>query len=262
MIARNTRADVNVIGLVGERGREVREFLEKNLGEEGLAKSIVVVATSDTHPLIRMRAAYLATTIAEYFRDLGKDVLLMVDSLTRFAMAQREVGLSIGEPPTTKGYTPSVFSLMPKLLERVGALEGRGSITGIYTVLVEGNDFDEPIADAARSILDGHICLSRLLAAKNHYPAVDVLESISRVMTDIVDEAHKKKANEILNVLATYKKAEDLINIGAYVDGSNQEIDRAIKMIDKVNAFLVQRVDERMSFEKSYRDLMDIFEDK
>jgi flagellum-specific ATP synthase len=177
MIAKNTQADVNVIGLIGERGREVREFLEKNLGKKGLERSVVVVATSDTHPIIRMRAAYVATSIAEYFRDQGNDVLLMVDSLTRFAMAQREVGLSVGEPPTTKGYTPSVFSLMPKLLERVGAVEGKGSITGLYTILVEGDDFDEPIADAARSILDGHVVLSRLLAAKNHYPAVDVLKA-------------------------------------------------------------------------------------
>jgi flagellum-specific ATP synthase len=244
---------------VGERGREVREFIEKNLGEEGLAKSVVVVATSDTHPLIRMRAAYMATAISEYFRDLGKDVLLMVDSLTRFAMAQREVGLSIGEPPTTKGYTPSVFSLMPKLLERVGALEGRGSITGIYTVLVEGNDFDEPIADAARSILDGHICLSRLLAAKNHYPAVDVLNSISRVMTDVVDDEQKRRANDVLNVIATHKKAEDLINIGAYVDGSNREIDYAVKMIDKVNAYLKQHMGEQITFADSRRELLSLF---
>ncbi len=260
MIARNTKADVNVIGLIGERGREVREFLEKNLGEEGLARSVVVVATSDTHPLVRMRAAYMATAIAEYFRDLGKDVLLMVDSLTRFAMAQREVGLSIGEPPTTKGYTPSVFSLMPKLLERVGALEGRGSITGIYTVLVEGGDFDEPIADAARSILDGHISLSRQLAAKNHYPAVDVLNSISRVMVDVVDQEHRRKANEILNIIATYKKAEDLINIGAYVDGSNPEIDYALKMIGKVNVFLKQDMGEQICFADSHRELLALFE--
>ncbi|HRT69815.1 MAG TPA: flagellar protein export ATPase FliI [Syntrophales bacterium] len=260
MIARNTKADVNVIGLIGERGREVREFLEKNLGKEGLARSVVIVATSDTHPLIRMRAAYLATTIAEYFRDLGKDVLLMVDSLTRFAMAQREVGLSVGEPPTTKGYTPSVFSMMPKLLERAGTLEGRGSITGIYTVLVEGGDFDEPIADAARSILDGHISLSRRLAARNHYPAVDVLNSISRVMVDVVDAEHKAKANDVLNIVATYSNAEDLINIGAYVDGSNPEIDHALRMIGKVNAFLKQGIEERVAFEDSRRELFALFE--
>ncbi|HYA14576.1 MAG TPA: flagellar protein export ATPase FliI [Syntrophales bacterium] len=260
MMAKNTRADVNVIGLIGERGREVREFLEKNLGKEGLDRSVVVVATSDTHPIIRMRAAYVATSIAEYFRDQGNDVLLMVDSLTRFAMAQREVGLSIGEPPTTKGYTPSVFSLMPKLLERVGAVEGKGSITGLYAILVEGNDFDEPIADAARSILDGHIVLSRELAAKNHYPAVDVLNSISRVMIDIVDDEHKGKAGHILNVLATYKKAEDLINIGAYVKGSNREVDFAIEMIGRVNTFLMQAIDEKVSFPDSRRDLVTLLE--
>ncbi len=260
MMAKNTRADVNVIGLIGERGREVREFLEKNLGKEGLDRSVVVVATSDTHPIIRMRAAYVATSIAEYFRDQGSDVLLMVDSLTRFAMAQREVGLSIGEPPTTKGYTPSVFSLMPKLLERVGAVEGKGSITGLYAVLVEGNDFDEPIADAARSILDGHIVLSRDLATKNHYPAVDVLSSISRVMIDIVDDEHKGKAGHILNILATYKKAEDLINIGAYVKGSNREVDFAIEMIGRVNTFLMQAIDEKVSFAESRRDLFTLLE--
>jgi flagellum-specific ATP synthase len=260
MMAKNTRADVNVIGLIGERGREVREFLEKNLGKEGLDRSVVVVATSDTHPIIRMRAAYVATAIAEYFRDQGNDVLLMVDSLTRFAMAQREVGLSIGEPPTTKGYTPSVFSLMPKLLERVGAVEGKGSITGLYAILVEGNDFDEPIADAARSILDGHIVLSRDLATKNHYPAVDVLNSISRVMIDVVDDEHKGKAGHILNILATYKKAEDLINIGAYVKGSNREVDFAIEMIGRVNTFLMQAIDEKVSFAESRRDLFTLLE--
>lgn len=260
MMAKNTRADVNVIGLIGERGREVREFLEKNLGKEGLERSVVVVATSDTHPIIRMRAAYVATSIAEYFRDQGSNVLLMVDSLTRFAMAQREVGLSIGEPPTTKGYTPSVFSLMPRLLERVGAVEGKGSVTGLYTILVEGGDFDEPIADAARSILDGHIVLSRLLASKNHYPAVDVLNSISRVMIDVVDDEHKGKAGHISNILATYRKAEDLINIGAYVKGSNREIDYAIEMVDKINVFLRQGIDEKVSFEESRRDMFALFE--
>lgn len=237
MMARHTQADINVIGLIGERGREVREFLEKDLGPEGLSRSVVVVATSDTHPLIRMRAAYVATTLSEYFRDRGKDVLLMIDSLTRFAMAQREVGLSIGEPPTTKGYTPSVFSLLPKLLERVGTIEGKGSVTGLYTVLVEGGDFDEPIADSARSILDGHICLSRQLAVKNHYPAVDILASISRVMRDVVDSEHARRANDVMNITATYRKAEDLINIGAYVEGSNPEIDQARRMIEKVNRF-------------------------
>jgi len=256
MIARNTRADVSVIGLVGERGREVREFVENSLGEEGLARSVVVAATSDMHPLIRMRAAYVATAISEYFRDQGMDVLLMVDSLTRFAMAQREVGLSIGEPPTTKGYTPSVFSLMPKLLERAGSVEGSGSITGLYTVLVEGDDFNEPIADAARSILDGHITLSRELASKNQYPAIDALESISRLMIDLVDDKHRKRANDIINTVAIYKKAEDLINIGAYVEGSNPEIDNAIKMTGRINSFLRQDIEEKIGFEESREQLL------
>ena len=260
MIARNTKADINVIGLVGERGREVREFIENDLGKEGLARSVVVVATSDIHPLIRMRAAYVATAISEYFRDQGMEVLLMVDSLTRFAMAQREIGLSIGEPPTAKGYTPSVFSIMPKLLERAGNLEGSGSITGLYTVLVEGDDFNEPIADAARSILDGHITLTRSLAARNHYPAIDVLQSISRLMIDIVNEKHRKIANDVLNIVSTYRKAEDLINIGAYVEGSNPGIDNAIRMIDKVNSFLRQDIDEKISFEESEKQLFALFD--
>lgn len=260
MIARNTKSDINVIGLVGERGREVREFIENDLGREGLARSVVVVATSDMHPLIRMRAAYVATAISEYFRDQGMKVLLMVDSLTRFAMAQREIGLSVGEPPTAKGYTPSVFSIMPKLLERAGNIEDSGSITGLYTVLVEGDDFNEPIADAARSILDGHITLDRSLAARNHYPAIDVLGSISRLMIDIVDEKHRKMANKVLNIVSTYRKAEDLINIGAYVDGSNSEIDNAIKMIDKVNLFLRQDINEKISFEESKEQLLALFD--
>ncbi|HNS56694.1 MAG TPA: flagellar protein export ATPase FliI [Smithellaceae bacterium] len=258
MIALNTKADVNVIGLIGERGREVREFLEKNLGEEGLKRSVVVVAASDMHPLVRMRAAYVATAVSEYFRDQGNDVLLMVDSLTRFAMAQREIGLSVGEPPTTKGYTPSVFSLLPKLLERSGIVEGVGSITGLYTVLVEGDDFNEPISDAARSILDGHISLSRSLAHNNHYPAIDVLQSISRVMADIVDKEQKNKAGELLNIVATYKKAEDLINIGAYVQGSNPGIDYAVKMIDQVNAFLRQNTGERVDFASAKTQLLEL----
>ncbi|NTW76841.1 MAG: flagellar protein export ATPase FliI [Syntrophaceae bacterium] len=261
MIALNTKADVNVIGLIGERGREVREFLEKNLGEEGLKRSVVVVAASDMHPLVRMRAAYVATAVSEYFRDQGNDVLLMVDSLTRFAMAQREIGLSVGEPPTTKGYTPSVFSLLPKLLERSGIVEGVGSITGLYTVLVEGDDFNEPISDAARSILDGHISLSRSLAHNNHYPAIDVLQSISRVMVDIVDKEQKNKAAELLNVVATYKKAEDLINIGAYVQGSNPGIDHAVKMIDEVNAFLRQNIGERIDFESAKIQLLELLKE-
>jgi flagellum-specific ATP synthase len=259
MMARNTNADVNVIGLIGERGREVREFLEKNLGQKGLARSVVVVAGSDMHPLIRMRAAYVATSISEYFRDLGKDVLLMVDSLTRFAMAQREIGLSVGEPPAAKGYTPSVFSLLPKLLERSGIMEERGSITGLYTILVEGDDFNEPIADAARSILDGHVVLTRELASKNHYPAIDVLQSVSRVMLDIVDDEHRQMARRIIQILATYKKAEDLINIGAYVQGSNPEIDYAVTMIDRVNGFLRQEIDEKIDFNHTINQMRAIF---
>jgi flagellum-specific ATP synthase len=258
-IAKYSHADVIVIGLIGERGREVREFLEKNLGQEGMARSIVVVATSDTHPLVRMRAAYAATAIAEYFRDKGQDVLLLVDSLTRFAMAQREVGLSVGEPPTTKGYTPSVFSLMPKLLERSGALEGSGSITGLYTVLVEGDDFNEPVSDTARSILDGHIMLTRDLASRGHFPAIDVLKSISRVMPDIVAKELTDAARLVQQILSVYGKAEDLINIGAYVDGSNPEIDYAISMIGKVNAFLKQGMDEQVGFDDSQRDLLGLF---
>ncbi|MDQ5988341.1 MAG: Flagellum-specific ATP synthase [Syntrophus sp. SKADARSKE-3] len=260
MMAKNTNANVNVIGLIGERGREVRDFLEKNLGEEGLAKSVVVVSASDQHPLIRMRAAYVATAVSEYFRDRGFDVLLMVDSLTRFAMAQREVGLSVGEPPATKGYTPSVFSLLPKLLERAGSMEDSGSITGLYTILVEGDDFNEPVSDTTRAILDGHITLSRILANRNHYPAVDVLESISRVMIDIVDEEQRIKANRLLNIMATHKRAEDLINIGAYVKGSNAEIDYAIKMIERVNVFLKQAINEKVDFDQSYRALIDLFQ--
>ena len=260
MIARNTNADVNVIGLIGERGREVREFLEKNLGEEGLARSVVVVAGSDMHPLIRMRAAYVATSISEYFRDKGKDVLLMVDSLTRFAMAQREIGLSVGEPPATKGYTPSVFSLLPRLLERSGKLEAGGSITGLYTILVEGDDFNEPISDSARSILDGHISLTRELANKNHYPAIDVLQSVSRVMVDIIDEGHRQMVGKIVNILASYRKAEDLINIGAYVHGSNPEIDYAIAMIDRVNCFLKQDINEKIDFQQTKLQMQTLFE--
>ena len=260
MMAKNTDAHVNVIGLIGERGREVREFLEKNLGEAGLQKSVVVVAASDMHPLIRTRAAYLATAIAEYFRDQGQDVLLMIDSLTRLAMALREIGLSVGEPPTTKGYTPSVFSVLPRLLERAGIIEGGGSITGLYTILVEGDDFNEPISDSARSILDGHIALSRHLANQNHYPAVDILGSISRVMVDIVDEEHRKMANEVIHIMATYRKAEDLINIGAYVAGSNPDIDHAIKMMPRVNAFLRQGMEEKVSFRQTREELQRLFQ--
>lgn len=258
-MAKYSRADINVIGLIGERGREVREFLEKNLGPEGMSRSVVIVATSDTHPLVRMRAAYTATAIAEYFRDQGQDVLLMVDSLTRFAMAQREVGLSVGEPPTTRGYTPSVFSLMPKLLERSGTLEGAGSITGLYTILVEGDDFNEPVSDTARSILDGHIMLTRDLAATGHFPAIDVLRSISRVMPDLVDKELLETARFVQQILSVYRKAEDLINIGAYVKGSNPEIDYAIQMIGLINGFLRQGMDEHVSMEESHKALLKLF---
>ena len=260
MFARNTKADINVIALIGERGREVREFIERDLGEEGLKRSVVIVATSDKPALIRKKAAKAATAIAEYFRDQGKDVLLMMDSLTRFSMAQREIGLASGEPPVSRGYPPSVYSEMPKLLERAGCSE-KGSITGLYTVLVDGDDFNEPITDTARSILDGHIVLSRKLGHKNHYPAIDVLQSISRVMSSIVDKEHKVAAAKLKNVLATYQDAEDLINIGAYKSGSNEDIDYAISKIKEVNAFLKQDVDEKHSFESEIEMLKEIFKE-
>lgn len=260
MFARNTKADINVIGLIGERGREVREFLERDLGEEGMKRSVVVVATSDKPALIRKKAAKTATAIAEYFRDQGKDVLLMMDSLTRFSMAQREIGLASGEPPVSRGYPPSVYSEMPKLLERAGNSE-KGSITGLYTVLVDGDDFNEPITDTARGILDGHIMLTRKMANKNHYPAIDVLQSISRVMSSIVMAEHKNAAGKLKNVLATYMEAEDLINIGAYKNGSNKDIDYAISKIDAVNGFLRQNVDEKVDFDLIVNNLANLFED-
>lgn len=260
MFARNTKADINVIALIGERGREVREFIERDLGEEGMKRSVVVVATSDKPALIRNKAAKTATAIAEYFRDQGKDVLLMMDSLTRFSMAQREIGLASGEPPVTRGYPPSVYSEMPKLLERAGMAE-KGSITGLYTVLVDGDDFNEPITDTARSILDGHIMLSRKLGHKNHYPAIDVLQSISRCMSQIATKEHKKMAGRLKNVLATYNEAEDLINIGAYKKGSNKNIDYAVSKIDAVNAFLMQQTDEKFTFEEEIQMLNEIFAD-
>ena len=260
MFARNTKADINVIALIGERGREVREFIERDLGEEGMKRSVLVVATSDKPALIRNKAAKTATAIAEYFRDQGKDVLLMMDSLTRFSMAQREIGLASGEPPVTRGYPPSVYSEMPKLLERAG-MSDKGSITGLYTVLVDGDDFNEPITDTARSILDGHIMLSRKLGQKNHYPAIDVLQSISRCMSQIVDKKHKQMAGRLKNVLATYTEAEDLINIGAYKNGSNKNIDYAIYKIDAVNKFLMQQTDEKFDFEDEIIQLSDIFSD-
>lgn len=249
MIARNTKADINVIALIGERGREVREFIEKDLKEEGLARSVVIVATSDQPALVRLKGALLATAVAEYFRDQGKDVLLLMDSLTRFAMAQREIGLAIGEPPVSRGYTPSVFAVLPKLLERAGNSE-KGSITGLYTVLVDGDDLTEPVTDTARGILDGHIVLSRALANKNQYPAIDVLASISRVMSDIITDEHKAIARDIKKVMAVYKEAEDLINIGAYVRGSNEKIDYAISVIDRILGFLEQQTEEKFTFEE------------
>ncbi len=259
MIARNTNADINVITLIGERGREVREFIEKDLGEEGLKKSVVIVATSDKSALIRMKGAFIGTTIAEFFRDLGKDVVLMMDSVTRFAMAQREIGLTIGEPPTTKGYTPSVFAILPKLLERAGSTD-KGSITGFYTVLVDGDDMTEPIADAARSILDGHVVLSRKLANKGQFPAVDPLQSVSRVMPDVVTRDHRKRASVFNEILATYNEAEDLINIGAYVKGSNPQIDHALSKIKFLRSFLKQDMNEKALYEETINRLNEIIE--
>jgi flagellum-specific ATP synthase len=254
MIARNTNADVNIIVLVGERGREVREFIEKDLGEEGLKRSVVIVSTSDTPALLRIKAALIGTTIAEYFRDLGKDVVLMMDSVTRFAMAQREIGLTIGEPPTTKGYTPSVFAILPKLLERAGSSR-TGSITGFYTVLVDGDDFTEPIADAVRSILDGHIVLSRKLANRGQFPAIDPLASVSRIMPDIVSPDHYRRAATFNEILATYSEAEDLINIGAYVKGSNPQIDHALTKINALRSFLKQDMKEKAEFNETIEKL-------
>ena len=259
MIARNTSGDVNVIALIGERGREVREFIEKDLGEDGLKRSVVVVATSDEPALMRIKSAWVATAIAEYFRDQGLNVLLMMDSITRWCMAQREVGLATGEPPTTRGYTPSVFSNLPKLLERAGKAS-TGSITGIYTVLVEGDDMDEPIADAARGILDGHIVLSRDLAQMGHYPSIDILASVSRLMPTVVSREHIAVAQEMRSLLATYKKAEDLVNIGAYVQGSNPAIDRSLEYIQAINSFLKQGVDECVSFDNVIAEMNGIFE--
>lgn len=260
MFARNTRADINVIALIGERGREVREFIERDLGEEGMKRSVVVVATSDKPALIRKKAAMTATAVAEYFRDQGRDVLLMMDNLTRFSMAQREIGLASGEPPVSRGYPPSVYSEMPKLLERAGRSD-KGSITGLYAVLVDGDDFNEPISDTARGILDGHIVLSRKLGHRNHYPAIDILESISRVMSTVASKEHKTYSGMLKNVLATYTEAEDLINIGAYKNGSNKNIDYAIEKIDAVNAYLMQDTQEKFEFEEEIALLKKIFED-
>lgn len=260
MMARHTAADVNVIALIGERGREVREFIERDLGEEGLQRSVLIVATSDTSPLVRIRGAFIATAIAEYFREQGKDVLFMMDSLTRFAMAQREVGLAAGEPPTSKGYTPSVFKMLPRLIERAGTWQGAGAITGLYTVLVEGDDMNEPVADAARSFLDGHIVLSRELANMNQYPAIDLLQSISRIMKDVVSEQHRAHVERALEILSTYKRYEDVITIGAYKEGTNPRVDYAIRMMERLRSFIRQRVDERVTFDESVRQLMALFE--
>ena len=262
MISKYARADVNVIALIGERGREVREFLERDLGKEGLARSVIVVVTSDQSPLLRMRGAFVATTIAEYFCRQGKNVLLMMDSVTRFAMAMREIGLAVGEPPTTKGYTPSVFATLPRLLERAGRFREQGSITGLYTVLVDGDDLTEPVADSVRSILDGHIVLSRDIAARNHYPAIDVLNSTSRVMRDIVTPRHLELSGKARSILATYADAEDLVNIGAYAKGSNPQIDFAISKIDLINTFLQQRFDESTSLNQTKEDLGAVLSDR
>ncbi len=261
MMARYTSADVNIISLVGERGREVRGFIEKDLGPEGLRRSVVVVSTSDQPPLLRIRAAMLATSLAEYFRDQGRKVLLMMDSITRFAMAQREVGLAAGEPPSSKGYTPSVFALLPRLVERAGNFISGGSITGFYTVLVEGDDMNEPVADAVRSLLDGHVVLSRALAWRNHYPCIDILASVSRLMPELVPAPYTEKAGKIRELIATYQKAEDMINIGAYVKGSNPRIDMALAKIDSINAFLKQRQDEHVSAESAMSRVIEITQD-
>ena len=262
MMSKYAKADINVIALIGERGREVREFIERDLGAEGLARSVIVVVTSDQSPLLRMRGAFVATTIAEFFCNQGKNVLLMMDSVTRFAMAMREIGLAIGEPPTTKGYTPSVFATLPKLLERAGRFRDKGSITGLYTVLVDGDDMTEPVADSVRSILDGHIVLSRALAARNHFPAIDILNSASRVMRDIVAPRHLELAGKAREVLARYAEAEDLINIGAYVRGSNAKIDYATGKIDAVNGFLRQNFNETTTLKQSVEQLGGVLSDR
>ncbi|MFP4661045.1 MAG: flagellar protein export ATPase FliI [Halanaerobiales bacterium] len=257
MVARNTEADINVIGLVGERGREVKDFIERDLGEEGLKRSVVVVATSDKPALVRVKAAHVTTAIAEYFRDQGLNVLMMMDSVTRVAMALREVGLAVGEPPATRGYPPSVFAELPRLLERTGTNEN-GAITALYTVLVEGDDFNEPVSDTVRGILDGHIALSRELASRNHYPAIDVLESISRVMTEIVDDQHQQAAGEFKRLLSDYNEAEDLINIGAYQAGSNPAVDRSINKISDIRAYLQQGINEKVDYNQAIARLKSI----
>ncbi len=261
MIAKFSEASVNVIALIGERSREVREFVEKNLGEEGLKKSIVVVSTSEQPPLAKVRGAFAATAIAEYFRNQGGNVLLLFDSLTRVAMAQREIGLAVGEPPTTRGYTPSVFALLPKLLERVGTCENAGSITGLYTVLVEGDDMMEPVADMSRAVLDGHIVLTRDLAMENHYPSIDILQSISRIMPHVIEEKHKKYAARFVEVLSTYRKFEDMINLGAYKSGSNPKVDFSIRIIDMLNSYLRQDTNEMIDYADALQSLFFIFDE-
>lgn len=256
MIARHTAADVSVIALIGERGRELKDFIERDLGPEGMARSVVVVATSDQPPLVRMRGAYLAMAISEFFRDQGRDVIMMMDSVTRFAMSSREVGLAIGEPPTSRGYTPSVFAQLPKLLERSGTCQGKGSITGIYTVLVEGDDMNEPIADAVRSIVDGHIILSRDLASQGHYPAIEIMGSVSRCMTDVVSKEQVQAAHKFLETMAIYRRSEDLINIGAYAAGTNPKLDKAIGLMDGMIKFLRQDVEEKITIEQSRQQLL------
>jgi len=257
MLARNSTADMNVIALIGERGREVSEFIEHSLGAEGLSKSVVVIATSDQPSLVKIKAAHVATSIAEYFRDSGRDVLFMLDSVTRIAMAQREVGLAIGEPPATRGYTPSVFALMPKLLERTGNSD-KGTMTGLFTVLVEGDDFNEPVSDTVRGILDGHILLSRQLAQKNHYPAIDVLGSLSRVMNDVTTHEHVEAAGRIRDLLATYEKNSDIISIGAYIKGSDLKIDRSIRLHEEINTFLRQSVSQKVNYAETVKRLIEI----
>ncbi|MBD3217211.1 MAG: flagellar protein export ATPase FliI [candidate division Zixibacteria bacterium] len=259
MIARNTRAPINVIGLIGERGREVREFIEKDLGEEGLSRSVVVSVTSDMPPLVKVKGALAATTIAEYFRSQGRDVILMMDSVTRIAMALREIGLAVGEPPATKGYTPSVFTFLPRFLERAGTSK-HGSITGLYTVLVEGDDLNDPVSDTVRSILDGHVVLSRRLANRNHYPAIEVLESVSRLIVDITDDKHKNSIHKMKSLMSAYHEAEDLINIGAYEKGSDTTIDESIQKIDEINSFLRQGIDEKANFEEDLNTLRELAE--
>ena len=260
MMTKHTTADVTVIGLIGERGREVKDFVTEILGDAGLKQSVVVAATSDSSPLIRIRGAYLATTIAEYFRDQGKNVLLIIDSITRYAMSSRDIGLAAGEPPTSRGYTPSFFIQIPKLLERAGYIQNKGSITGIYTVLVEGDDMNDPVGDTVRSIVDGHIILSRDIANKGHYPAIDILASVSRVMKEVSDDNHVKLREKVIDIMATYKNVEDMITIGAYTDGSDPKIDNAKKLMPKINNFLRQGIEERVPLNQGIEKLNKIFE--